>query len=51
MDARARGAATVEYTVLVGAVALCASVALIGLGVAFLESFEQVRGLVLYPYP
>ncbi|MBX3209654.1 MAG: hypothetical protein KF764_31765 [Labilithrix sp.] len=48
---RVRGAAMVEYSVLIGAVALGASVALVGLGVAFVNSFEHVRELVLYPFP
>jgi Flp pilus assembly pilin Flp len=47
----ARGAVTTEYTVLVGTVALGAAVALVGLGVAFVNSFEHVRGYVLYPFP
>lgn len=46
-----RGAAMTEYTVLIGTVALGASVALVSLGVAFVNSFESVRGLILYPFP
>ncbi len=48
---RIRGAVMTEYTVLVGVVALGASVALVGLGVAFANSFEHVREYVLSPYP
>jgi Flp pilus assembly pilin Flp len=49
--ARSRGAVTVEYTILVGTVALASMAALVGLGVALLHSFEFVRSFVLYPYP
>ncbi|MBN9159691.1 MAG: hypothetical protein J0I07_01910 [Myxococcales bacterium] len=48
---RVRGAVMTEYSVLVGSVALGASVALVGLGIAFVNSFEHVRGLILYPFP
>lgn len=48
---RARGAVMVEYSVLIGTVALGASLALVGLGVAFVRSFEFVRGFILYPFP
>ncbi|HVH42026.1 MAG TPA: hypothetical protein VM925_06770 [Labilithrix sp.] len=51
MASRIRGAASVEYTVLIGTVALGAAAALVGLGVALLDSFELVRRFVLYPYP
>ena len=47
----ARGAVTVEYTVLLGAVALAAMGAIAGLGVALSDDFELVRSFVLYPYP
>jgi Flp pilus assembly pilin Flp len=48
---RSRGAINVEYTVLVGTVGLASMLALVGLGVAILRSFEFVRSFVLYPYP
>lgn len=48
---RVRGAVVTEYSVLVGSVALGASVALVGLGFALVNSFEHVRGFILYPFP
>ena len=48
---RVRGAVMTEYSVLVGSIALGASVALVGLGVALVNSFEHVRGFILYPFP
>lgn len=51
MSRRPRGAATVEYSVIIGTVALAAMAAFAGLGVALLDDFELVRRFVLYPYP
>jgi len=46
-----RGAASVEYSVLIGTVGLAAAFALVGLGKALLDNFEFVRRFILYPYP
>ncbi len=46
-----RGAVTVEYTILVGAVGLGVAAALAGLGLALSNSFDFVRRFILYPYP
>ena len=46
-----RGAILVEYTVLVGAVAIAGAVGLIVVGIAIAESFEFVRGMLLIPIP
>src|SRR5690349_11603127 len=45
------GAAMPEYTVLIGTVALVCSGAFITVGVALVNSFEDVRSLILYPFP
>ena len=50
-NARVRGAVTVEYTVLIGAVALVCLVALVVLGIAVVDDFELLRRLVLFPIP
>ncbi len=47
----ARGAATTEYTVLVGFVAIACIGSFIFLGVAFVSNFEARRDLILYPSP
>jgi Flp pilus assembly pilin Flp len=46
-----RGAVFVEYSVLVGAIALGGSVGLIGIGVSLVRSFDFVRGLLLCSVP
>ncbi len=46
-----RGAVMVEYSVVVGAVALGGAVGLIAIGLAVAESFEFVRSLLLCPIP
>lgn len=46
-----RGAAMVEYAVLIGAVAITGSLGLILVGAAVAENFEFVRGLLLCPIP
>jgi len=51
MSHRARGAATVEYAVLLGTVGIGAAVAFLGLAVALVDNFDFVRRFVLYPYP
>lgn len=46
-----RGAALVEYSILVGCVALAGCFGLVVVGVALLDSFEFVRRLILVPTP
>ena len=46
-----RGSVMVEYTVLVGAVAILGAVGLVLVGIAVAESFEFVRGMLLVPIP
>jgi Flp pilus assembly pilin Flp len=46
-----RGAAAVEYSILVGCVALAGCVGLVVVGVALIDSFEFVRRLILVPTP
>jgi hypothetical protein len=41
----------VEYTVLIGAVALIGSVGFIAVGVAVVKNFAFVRGMLLCPIP
>lgn len=48
---RSRGAVTTEYTVLVALVALGASAALVGLGLAVITRFEADQSLLLMPFP
>ena len=48
---RARGAASVEYTVLVSVVGIVVAVALVAFGPSFVRYFELVRALVLVPAP
>jgi Flp pilus assembly pilin Flp len=44
-----RGAISTEYLVLVGAVALGVSVALMGLGPTLVASYEQTRSIIASP--
>lgn len=46
-----RGAVLVEYTVLVGAVALAGSLGIVLIGTAVAKNFEFVRGMLLAPIP
>ncbi len=46
-----RGALILEYTVLIGVVAISSSIAFVGMGVALVKNFEFVRGLLLTPFP
>jgi Flp pilus assembly pilin Flp len=46
-----RGAVMVEYTVLIGAVALIGSVGFIAVGIAVVKNFAFVRGMLLCPIP
>jgi Flp pilus assembly pilin Flp len=41
----------VEYTVLIGGVALAGTVALVLVGAAVVRNFDFVRGLLLCPIP
>jgi len=46
-----RGAAAIEYSILLGTVGLGSAVAFIAVGVAFLRNFALVRNLLLLPFP
>ena len=46
-----RGAALLEYSILVGCVALSGCVGLVVVGAALIDSFEFVRRLILVPTP
>lgn len=46
-----RGVVMLEYAILVGVIGISASVAFVGLGVAFVRNFAFVRGLLLTPFP
>jgi Flp pilus assembly pilin Flp len=46
-----RGALILEYTILIGVVAISSSIAFVGMGVALVKNFEFVRGLLLTPFP
>lgn len=49
--ARARGAVSVEYIVLVGAVAIALAVSLVAFGPSFVRHYEITRDLALMPAP
>ena len=49
--ADARGAVLVEYTILIGTLALAGIIGLIAVGIAVLNSFSFVRGLLLGAAP
>ncbi len=49
--AHQHGAIMLEYTILVGCVALSGCVGLIVVGVALVDSFDFVRSLILTPVP
>jgi hypothetical protein len=46
-----RGVVMLEYTILMGTVALGSAIAFISLGVAFVNNFDLVRGLILCLFP
>lgn len=46
-----RGAMLVEYSVLIGVIAIAGSFGLLGVGLALVRSFDFVRGLLLCPIP
>lgn len=46
-----RGAVMVEYSVLIGGIALAGAIGFIAVGTAVAENFEFVRGLLLCPIP
>lgn len=46
-----RGTVMLEYSILMGTVALGSAIAFITLGVAFVNNFDLVRGLLLTLYP
>jgi Flp pilus assembly pilin Flp len=47
----ARGVVMVEYAVLIGIVGISCATAFVALGVAFVNSFGFVRGMLLVPFP
>ena len=51
LRADTRGALMVEYSVLIGAVAIAGSLGLVVVGLALVHSFDFVRGLLLCPIP
>ncbi len=51
LRADTRGALMVEYSVLIGAVAIAGSLGLVVVGLALVRSFDFVRGLLLCPIP
>jgi Flp pilus assembly pilin Flp len=46
-----RGALLVEYSVLIGVIAIAGSLGLVLVGLALVHSFDFVRGLLLCPIP
>ena len=46
-----RGVVMVEYAVLIGIVGISCATAFVALGVAFVNSFGFVRGMLLVPFP
>jgi len=46
-----RGAAMLEYAILVGAIAIAGSLGLLAVGIALFRSFHFVRGFLLVPVP
>ena len=46
-----RGVVMLEYSILIGTVAIGSAVAFITLGVAFVNNFDRVRGLLLTLFP
>jgi len=51
LRADTRGALLVEYSVLIGVVAIAGSLGLVLVGLALVHSFDFVRGLLLCPIP
>ncbi len=51
LRADTRGAIMVEYSVLIGVVAIAGSLGLVLVGLALVHSFDFVRGLLLCPIP
>lgn len=51
LRADTRGALMVEYSVLIGVIAIAGSLGLVVVGVALVHSFDFVRGLLLCPIP
>jgi Flp pilus assembly pilin Flp len=51
LRADTRGALLVEYSVLIGAIAIAGSLGLVVVGLALVHSFDFVRGLLLCPIP
>jgi Flp pilus assembly pilin Flp len=47
----ARGAVLVEYSVLVGAMAIAGALGLVAVGISLVRSFEFARALLLCPIP
>lgn len=51
LGADTRGALMVEYSVLIGVIAIAGSLGLVIVGLALVHSFDFVRGLLLCPIP
>jgi Flp pilus assembly pilin Flp len=51
LRADTRGALMVEYSVLIGVIAISGSLGLVLVGLALVHSFDFVRGLLLCPIP
>ena len=51
LRADTRGALLVEYSVLIGVIAIAGSLGLVLVGLALVHSFDFVRGLLLCPIP
>lgn len=51
LEADAKGAMLVEYTILVAIVAMAGSSALVALGASTVQSYDFIRGLLLCPVP
>ncbi len=51
LRADTRGALLVEYSVLIGVVAIAGSLGLVLVGLALVHSFDFIRGLLLCPIP
>ena len=51
LRADTRGALLVEYSVLIGVIAIAGSLGLVLVGLALVHSFDFVRGILLCPIP
>jgi Flp pilus assembly pilin Flp len=46
-----RGSVLVEYSVLIGSIAIAGALGLVAVGISLVRSFDFVRGLLLCPIP